>query len=307
MSAPSVTEPSAAVDPGFAAKPRTHVLARTLGRAERLDPLAGKVAEKVQGILTPGSVKDVLAGRWLGHALHPLLTDIPIGTWVSAVTLDLIGGRESERAAEKLIGAGLLAAAPTAWSGLSEWSDSVPSSDEVRRVGLVHAASNGTAAAFFGASLIARKRGSQGTGKVLALAGAGALGFGGWLGSHMSYSLAVGVDQTALQEGATEWRPAIPAAELPEGVTRCVTVDGVSVLVVRQHGEVHALGNRCCHRGGPLHEGDLGENTITCPWHASTFRLSDGSPISGPAAYPQPIYDVRAGADGMMEVRARGK
>jgi nitrite reductase/ring-hydroxylating ferredoxin subunit len=73
---------------------------------------------------------------------------------------------------------------------------------------------------------------------------------------------------------------------------------------VRQGGQVRALANRCTHRGGPLNEGEVGDGTITCPLHGSTFSLEDGSVVNGPAAYPQPVYDVRS-REGMLEVRVR--
>ena len=127
---------------------------------------------------------------------------------------------------------------------------------------------------------------------------------GGWLGGHLSYSQASGVDQTALEEGPTEWTSALREDELAEGAPACAVVGGVPILLVREHGSVHALANRCTHRGGPLHQGELADGTITCPWHKSTFALSDGSILRGPAAYPQPVYDVRS-SDGMLEVRVR--
>lgn len=284
--------------------PRPNVLARRLGRLEALDAPAQKIAGVVRKALPPGPVKDALSGTWLGHAFHPLMTDVPIGTWTSAVILDWIGGRESAPAADRLIGVGLAAAAPTFVSGWSDWADSTVSSADIRRVGLLHAWSNGSAALLFAGSLSARRRGHRTRGKLLGLAAVSSLGAGGWLGGHLSYSQASGVDQTALEKGPTEWTPAVAEDQLGEGSATCAVVGGVAVLLVRQAGEVRALANRCSHRGGPLHEGDLADGTITCPWHKTTFALSDGSVLRGPAAYAQPVYDVRS-SEGMLEVRVR--
>ena len=289
---------------GLARRPRMQVLARRLGAVEALDAPAERIAATVRKKIPGGPVKDALSGTWLGHAFHPLMTDVPIGTWTSAVILDWIGGRESAKAADRLIGVGLVAAVPTFVSGWSDWADSTLSSDDIRRMGLIHAALNGTAANLFLGSLVARRRGRRGTGKLLGLAAISSLGAGGWLGGHLSYSQASGVDQTALEEGPGQWSPALPEAELPEGQAACAHVDDVRVLLVRQGGRVWALANRCTHRGGPLHEGEVGDGTITCPWHQSTFALADGSVERGPAAYPQPAYDVRS-RDGMLEVRVR--
>lgn len=303
MSASASSDVPAGGAPDFAERPRPHELIRRLGTVDALDGPAGKIVEKVQSVLTPGPVKDALSGRWLGHSLHPLLTDVPIGTWASALLLDVIGGRESERASRKLVAVGLLASAPTAWSGFSEWADSAIASDEVRRVGLVHAGLNTSATILFAASYVARRRGRRGRGKLLGLAGGSMLGAGGWLGGHLSFADGVGVDQTTFQQPPADWTPAMPDEDLREGEPACATVEGIPVLLVRQNGRIRALANTCCHRGGSLHKGELGDDTITCPLHASTFRLSDGSALGGPAAYPQPAYEVRVEA-GTIEVRA---
>jgi nitrite reductase/ring-hydroxylating ferredoxin subunit len=68
-------------------------------------------------------------------------------------------------------------------------------------------------------------------------------------------------------------------------------------------GRVHALADRCAHRGGALHEGELAGDCVECPLHGSLFRLEDGSVERGPSAYPQPVYDVRV-QGGRIAVRA---
>ena len=136
-----------------------------------------------------GTRGSVLRGDWLGHAVHPLLTDLVIGTWTSATLLDVIGGSESSTAAQRLIGTGLLAAAPTAWSGWAEWSEA---GSREKRVGLVHAVSNGAAIGIYTASWIARQRGRHRSGAGLALAGAAVMGVGAYLGGHLAAARKVG-------------------------------------------------------------------------------------------------------------------
>lgn len=284
------------------ASPAPHAAIDAITRIDALDAPGKVIGKKVRSILGNGAFKDVLSGTPIGHAFHPLMTDVPIGTWMSSVVLDLIGGEDAEGAADTLLGAGLLAAAPTFWSGWSDWADTEVASDGVRRVGLVHAATNGTAAALFALSLRARRRGDRGRGKVLSLAGISMLGAGGWLGGHLAYAQGVGVDTTVFEPESSGWTPAISEAELVEGVPRCAKVDDVPVLIVRQGERIHALANRCTHRGGPLHEGELRDGTIECPWHGSVFRLEDGSIERGPAAYPQPRYEARV-TGGQVEVR----
>jgi nitrite reductase/ring-hydroxylating ferredoxin subunit/uncharacterized membrane protein len=269
---------------------------------EPLDEPAATVAKKVRDTVPAGPVKDALSGTWLGHALHPLLTDLPIGTWTSAVVLDWLGGRSTQDAADRLIGLGLAFSLPTSITGMTEWADAEPASDEVRRVGAVHAAANAGAALLFGASLAARKRGARGAGKALALAGAGVLTASGHLGGHLAYADGVGVDQTAFEDPPDEWTAALRESDLPEGESRYAEVGGVGVLVARYEGQVYALSNRCVHRGGALDEGELSDGCVTCPLHGSTFRLADGAIERGPAAYPQPAWQVRV-LDGVIELK----
>jgi nitrite reductase/ring-hydroxylating ferredoxin subunit/uncharacterized membrane protein len=282
--------------------PKAHEAYVELARLEQLDEPAKTIAKAVRDVVPAGPVKDALSGTWLGHALHPLLTDLPIGTWTSAVLLDWLGGRGAHDAADRLIELGILAAGPAAITGMTEWADTEPKSDSVRRVGLIHAASNVTALMLFGASLAVRRRGARGSGQLLALAGAGALGAGGFLGGHLSYAEGVGVDETAFEERTDEWTPVLRESDLPEGEARYAEVDGVGVVVVRWEGEVHALSNRCTHRGGPLDEGEIHDGCVTCPLHGSTFRLADGGVERGPAPYPQPRWQVRV-RSGVVEVK----
>jgi nitrite reductase/ring-hydroxylating ferredoxin subunit/uncharacterized membrane protein len=296
------TEPSQTWYAEEPSRPTLHRLAERAGALEQLDGGAEWVSEAVRGALGPGPLKDVLSGTWLGHALHPLLSDVPIGTWTSATLLDLFGGAGTEKAADRLIGVGVAAALPTAASGFSDWADTTLTSAPVRRIGMVHAAANTAALALYGLSWVARKRGRRGSGVALGLAGAGALAVGGHLGGHLSYSRGVGVDQTAFEYGPEDWTRALADAALGEGEAKTVDVADVTVMVTRRDGRVYALRDRCSHRGGPLHEGTLEDGCVVCPWHASAFRLEDGSVERGPAVAPQPTYDVRV-RDGSIEVR----
>ena len=278
-----------------------HRLAAATGRLEALDGPAKRVAKTVRAVLPAGPVKDVLSGTPLGHPAHPVLTDVPIGSWTSAVVLDLIGGSESRTAARRLVAVGILASLPTAASGYSDWADSEMSSDSVRRTGLVHAASNAAAIGLFTASYLARRRGEGG--RLLALAGAGAMTVGGHLGGHLSFVEGVGVNQTVFAKGSGEWTATVAEEELSDGKPVCVRAGEVDVMIVRDADGLHALDDHCTHRGGPLHEGEVADGCVICPWHASRFRLADGSIEQGPAVTPQPVYETRV-VDGRVEVRA---
>jgi nitrite reductase/ring-hydroxylating ferredoxin subunit/uncharacterized membrane protein len=288
-----------------ARRPRLHHLVERIGALAGLDGPAEAVAKWVRGAIPRGPVKDALSGTPLGHPVHPLLTDLPIGTWTSAVVLDVVGGRAARPASRRLIATGIVAAVPAATTGLNDWADTTPASDGVRRIGGVHAVANVTALGLFAASLAARAGDRHGKGVALGLAGMGALAVGGHLGGHLSFARAVGVDQNALESPPEDWTEVLDDAALPEGEPRAADLDGGQIVLVRRNGLVFALGDRCAHRGGRLHEGELAGDCIECPLHGSRFRLEDGSVERGPSSYPQPTYEVRV-QNGRIAVRASG-
>jgi len=177
-----------------------NALAAQLESNETLDGLGRAAGHTVRRLISDGAVKDALSGAWLGHPLHPILTDVPIGVWTSSVLLDWTGGKESQSASDRLILIGLLAAGGTAASGWSDWADAERENAGVRRSGLVHAAANATAVALMLGSYSARRRGARGRGRLLSLAGSAALGAGGWLGGHLTYTLGAGVTTSAPAE-----------------------------------------------------------------------------------------------------------
>lgn len=148
----------------------------------RLDP-AVDTMRNVTAPLDASGAGAALRGEWLGHALHPSLTDLPLGMWTATTALDLFGGADSRPAARRLLGLGLLAAGPTAVSGWAEWRRA---DRPAQRVGLAHAALNATAIALYAGSWTARRRDRHRVGAVLALAGAGAAGAAGYLGGHLT-------------------------------------------------------------------------------------------------------------------------
>jgi nitrite reductase/ring-hydroxylating ferredoxin subunit/uncharacterized membrane protein len=283
--------------------PIGHDLLERLGSLEAVDGPAQAIAKFVRELKSPTKVNEALEGTWLGHPVHPLLVMVPMGTWTSAVLLDWLAGEDAETAAELLLASGLAAAVPTVAAGYADWADTEPANPTVRRLGLVHAACNGTAAVLFGASLAARLAGARGRGKLLALAGMGALGAGGYLGGHLTYAEGVGVDTTVFEDYPEDWTQALADAALGEGEMKAVDVDGAAILIARSGGRVYALADTCVHRGGSLAEGELAGDCVTCPLHGSTFQLADGSVERGPAAYPQPVLETRV-RDGSIEVRA---
>ncbi len=287
---------------------------RVLDRLEReqaLDPVAGRAHAFWSKALRSQRLRDLLSGRALGHPLHPAAVIVPAGTLLSATLLDVTGGPGLRPAARRLIGLGLLSAGPAAVAGWSDWLDT---DGAERRVGLVHAACNIVGIGCYTASWWQRHRGSSGVassgvaangtaanGLVASLAGATALGVGGWLGGHLAYALGVGVDTTAFQRGPADWTDVLAAGEVTTAL-RQAEVDGVPVLLTRVDGRIIAINDRCTHRGAPLSDGTRDGDCVQCPWHGSRFALTSGDVVQGPATRPQPVYEVRERA-GRVELR----
>jgi nitrite reductase/ring-hydroxylating ferredoxin subunit len=286
--------------PGRRATPLDPLLER-VETAAALDAPAQQIGKAVRGALEPGPVRDALAGTWLGHALHPLLTDIVIGSFVSATMLDLLGG--DDRSVRKLIGVGIAAYPATALTGATDWADSETVDDTVRRTGLVHAATNLVGLGFYSASLAARRRGNPGRGKALALGGAGVMALGGYLGAHLTFAKGVGPDQTVFDAGEPDWTP-VEAPELRSRDPVRVIAGDTPVLLLRSGERILAIHDRCSHRGCSLAEGEIEGEDVVCACHGSRFSLVNGSVLRGPATAPQPAFEARE-QDGRIEVRRR--
>lgn len=265
-----------------------------IGQNSALDRFVQPMRQTVRRVLHDKRVKDALHGVWLGHPLHPALSDVPIGAWTSALMLDVVGA--SRKTAAALVGTGIAAALPTAAAGFADWSDLHP---DQQRVGLVHATANSTALVLYAMSLGHRMRGRHGRGRLLGLLGYLSATAGAALGGHLAYRLAAGPNHAErvpylAPEG---WQDVGSLDDLPEGVPVRRDMGDVAVVVVRSGQRVYALSGTCAHLDGPLYDGQVTgfdtEPCITCPWHGSTFRLRDGQVAHGPATSPQPAMAVR--------------
>jgi nitrite reductase/ring-hydroxylating ferredoxin subunit/uncharacterized membrane protein len=275
---------------------------RQIETAEALDPAAEALGRAVRDAIPAGPVKDALSGTWLGHAVHPMLTDMVIGCFFSASLLDLFGPRDGRNAGRRLIGLGLAAYIPTAAAGANDWADSEAVDATIRRTGAVHAACNGVAATLYTASWVARRRGAHRRGALLGFAGMTVLMSGAYLGGHLSLSKGVGPDQTVFDPGPEDWTVAADGSQLADRRPLRVVVDDTPVLLLRDDDSVYAIHDRCSHRGCSLSDGTLEGGDIVCSCHGSRFDLRDGSVKNGPATAAQPAFQVRD-RDGRIEIR----
>lgn len=248
-------------------------------------------------------VVDVLHGTWLGHPLHPVLTDFVVGALSLGGLFDLAslmgGGHSARKAADTLTAMGTAAAVPTAITGLADFS-TIPRG--AASYGLVHGVANNTAFLLYLLSLVARKNGERGKGIALSTAGMTVITAGAYLGGHLVFSKKVGVDHTERVTEPEDWVGVMNERDLLQQEPVRVEVAGHGVLLYRTGDRVLAVGATCPHAGGPLEEGTFYGGCVQCPWHDSVFNLEDGSIVHGPATYPLPAYEARL-RNGRVEVR----
>lgn len=262
-----------------------------------LDQVSRPTVAFVHRVTASDPVKNVLSGTWLGHQLHPVLTDLPIGAWTMATALDLTAGERADTAARRLVGLGVLTAAPAAAAGASDWSDTYGGE---QRVGIVHALANSTGTLLQIGAWFARRRGHRATGVALSATGLGMTLGAAYLGGYLSFTRGVGVNHTAFQSTVTDWTDVAAVSALEDDKPLRVTAGGVPVMLVRHNGELRALSATCTHAGGPLDEGQLVDGCVRCPWHSSTFRLDDGTVVRGPATADEPTWDIKVEDDRVL-------
>ena len=283
-------------------------MADTLTRvidAPVLDKIAEPLSRGVRGAYaaagTPGErAKDAAHGVWLRHPLHPVFTDIPIGAWTTALALDCAsnGDPGMRRAATFAMGVGLAGAVGAAVTGLTDWSETQGRS---RRTGLVHGLLNIAATTMMAAAWMQRRQNGA-SGRAAAWTGFAVATGSAWLGGNLVYDQRIGVTH-ADEEAPDTFVDVAASSALADNAMMCVRAGDAHVLLVRQHGQLHALAHACAHLGGPLSEGTLKDGSVVCPWHASEFRLEDGRVLNGPSTHDQPRYEVRE-RNGRIEVRA---
>lgn len=277
-------------------------LLRPLEGLDALDPLGDWLSTRVAALTDGSPAKSVLSGTWLGHPAHPVLTDLPVGLFTGAALVDLLGGDDGAGAANLLTVLGLLSVVPTAATGLSDWADTA---GPEKRLGLLHALANAGGSAFFAGAVLSRRGGNGRLARLFTLAGLGSLAVGGYIGGDLVFTRGVGVDHTLFDELPGDWTRVARDGQIPDDTPTLVSAAGYGVLLYSHAGVIYALADRCSHAGGPLHEGDVDEDLcVSCPWHGSRFRLSDGAVVRGPATAPQPAFEVRV-REGNVEVRQR--
>jgi nitrite reductase/ring-hydroxylating ferredoxin subunit/uncharacterized membrane protein len=291
----------------------TSLPVKLIEKQQWLEPIADRLQPQIAAALDDNgsigpSFGNLLHGTWLGHPLHAVLTDVPIGSWTAAAVFDLLekttGSRAMGRRADAAITIGLVGATGAAVTGLADWSK--VGGGRPRRIGLAHGLLNIAASACYVTSLCLRRLHSRQAGRQFALAGFLISNLSAYLGGHLVYNDKIGVDHTAGFSPPKDFFPVLAEAELSDNELRRVDADGAPVLLVRRGMRIYAIAETCSHRGGPLSEGKLQDTIVRCPWHGSCFSLEDGRVVNGPSVHPQPVLEVRV-RDGQIEVRGSNR
>ena len=251
-----------------------------------------------------GPVKDLLHGKWLGHPFHAASTDIPIGTLVASVVLDIVG---QPTAADITLLATIVFMLLSALSGAADYVDT--SGTALTRATL-HSTLMVVALVVLIVSAVLRAGApaDRTIPIVLSIVGLLIVTAGAFVGGDVVYVFGNMVSRHAFRGPGTKW-VRLDIGELGDldalpDATPTKAKAGINDLVLVRSGDtVHALHAVCAHAGGPLPEGPLVDGCIECPWHGSRFRLTDGHVVRGPAVYDQPAYEIRPAEAGGYEVR----
>ncbi len=274
----------------------------TLGAiGDSVQPILRDWLDGSGGVKTP--LKDILHGTWLGHSLHPAITDIPVGAFSVTAIADLLtlAGADASAAADFALGVGLIGSLGAIVTGFAEWSDT---KGEPKNIGVAHALANAAGFTLYLGSYALRRAKKRGAAVALSMTAYAFSGAAAFLGGELSYNLGIGMKHTApVIDPPPDYVAVLDDAALEERKPMRVDLAGIPVLLVRSSGNIHAISAVCTHRGAPLETGSLEGECIRCPWHGSIFALADGSVVEGPATAPEARFDVRVTA-GKIELRA---
>lgn len=285
--------------------------------AEQEQPFAERLSDSLQRIIgaligsnrkPPRRFKSFLNGTWLGHPLHPVLTDVPVGAWLLTALFDVLwlispaAFAWAARGAEVTVIVGILGALGAAATGFADWSDTYGSE---RRVGLNHAIFNTSALVLYILSFILRLTQAQGDSiiaAVIGFIGFASMTYAAYLGGEMVFTKGTSVNHTAWEAASPDFEAVMPLEQVEENHLYRVTASGVPVVLLRQGLQLYAIAATCPHAGGPLDEGALEGDVVQCPWHGSRFCMRDGRVLTGPATVNAPRYEVRV-TNGQVEIR----
>jgi nitrite reductase/ring-hydroxylating ferredoxin subunit/uncharacterized membrane protein len=246
-------------------------------------------------------IQNFLNGSWLGHPVHAVVTDVPIGAMTVSIIADVIG---QPNVADASLVVGVLAMVASAVTGAADYAEV---DGTARNRATVHSVVMVVSLVLYVISLAIRS-GSPAdrlVPVVIALVAYLLLALGAAIGGDLVYLIGTHVNRHAWRGAGTKWIKLElgDLADIPEGGPTKLKAGINELAVVRQGDRILAVHAQCAHAGGPLAEGSLVGDAIECPWHGSRYRLANGHNVRGPAMYDQPAYDVRRAEAGGWEVR----
>ncbi len=273
-----------------------HLIERQTRWAKPLGDWLHGLMAAIFGRMLP--VRDFLAGTWLGHPLHSVLTDVPIGALTLVIVFDVLG---QSVAADVALLVGVLAMLASAAAGYADYS----TTDGRARVrATVHSSLMVVSLVVYAVSLAIRASGPSNRALPIALSLIGylILAGGAFVGGDVAYLMGNMVSRHAWRPAGAKWQP-LEVAEIPEGTLVKAKVGAQALVVVRTGDAILALHDQCAHANGPLSEGSIIDGCVECPYHGSRFELATGRRRRGPTVYDQPAYEVRAVSAGGYEAR----
>jgi nitrite reductase/ring-hydroxylating ferredoxin subunit/uncharacterized membrane protein len=246
-------------------------------------------------------IADLLHGKWLGHSVHAVITDLPLGALSLTVLFDFLNQRQ---AADLSMIVGVLGMVAAAVAGLADYSDT---DDDPRTAATVHGTVMVVSLVVYLISLWLRISSPIGADRTAAIAtqliAYGVMLAGAYVGGELVYTLGNMVNRHAWRFGPKSDWIKLDVTEIPENKPTAAKAGAQQLVVVRMGETVYALHAQCAHAGGPLPSGKIVDGCIQCPWHGSRFDLATGRRTRGPSTFDQPRYQVRAADGGGWEVK----
>ncbi len=241
-------------------------------------------------------IQNFLNGTWLGHPVHAVITDVPIGALTVSIVADLIG---QPIVADVSMVLGILAMVGSVVTGAADYAEV---DGTARNRATVHSALMVVSLVLYVVSLLIRN--GQPADRlvpiVLSVIAYLVLALGANIGGDLVYLIGTHVDRHAWRGAGTKWVKVDLAGlpDIPEGGPTKLKAGINDLAVIREGDRILAVHAVCAHAGGPLAEGSVVDGAVECPWHGSRFRLDNGHVVRGPAMYDQPAYEIRRSESG---------
>jgi nitrite reductase/ring-hydroxylating ferredoxin subunit/uncharacterized membrane protein len=245
-------------------------------------------------------IQSFLNGTWLGHPIHAVLTDVPIGAYTLVIILDVLDQRS---AADVALVFGILSMVAAAAAGFADYAetDGLP-----RQRATVHSSLMIVALVIYLLSLYLRwlNPADRTVPIAASIVAYLVLTAGAYVGGDVVYVLGNMVDRHAFRSRTSKWTALEAPADIPEGALIKAKAAGQALVLVRHGDTINGIHDVCAHAGCSLADGKIVDSMIECPCHGSRYEIANGHVRRGPSVYDQPAYEIRRAAEGWEARRA---